>query len=99
MPNEPPDKTKSWTEEIVIAGTELLNQVKKLVAEGNVRRIIIKKPDGEVFMEIPLTAGIVAGGVAILATPVLAAIGALAALVAEVKLEVVRNGPAADDED
>jgi len=41
----------------------------------------------------------VAGGVAILATPVLAAVGALAALVAEVKLEVVRNGPAADDED
>jgi hypothetical protein len=92
MSNEPSKKDGTWTEEIVVAGGELIAQVKKLVAEGNVRRLIIKKPSGEVMVEIPLTAGVVAGGAVLLIAPVLAALGALAALLAEVKLEVVRGG-------
>ena len=91
---EPPDN-----DETVVPGSELIERVKKLVAEGNVRRLIIKKPSGEVMLEIPLTAGVVAGGAAILMAPVLAALGALAALLAEVKLEVVRTEPEDRDED
>jgi len=99
MKDERRNKASTWSEEIVVAGNELLDQVKKLVAEGNVRRLIIKKPSGEVLLEVPLTAGIVAGGALILAVPVLAALGALAALVAEVKLEVIRTEPRSGDED
>jgi hypothetical protein len=82
----------SWTEEIVIAGSQLVERVKKLVAEGNVRRLIIRKPSGEAILEIPLTAGVAVGGVFTVMAPVLAALGALAALLAEVKVEVIHTG-------
>jgi hypothetical protein len=56
-----------------------------------VRRLIIKKPDGESLLEIPLTAGVAIGGAMVVFAPVLAAIGALAALIAKVKIVVVRE--------
>ena len=77
-------------DEIVVAGSELVERIKSLAQEGNVRRLIIRKPSGEALLEIPLTAGVVAGGGLILLAPVLAALGALAALLAEVKVEIVR---------
>ena len=64
---------------------------RKLVAEGNVRRLIIRKPDGDTLLEIPLTAGVVAGGAVTIMAPVLAALGALAALLAEFRVEVIRT--------
>ena len=73
-----------------MAGTDLVEQVKKLVQQGNVRRLIIKKPSGEALLEVPLTAGAVVGGTLVIMAPVLAAIGALAALLAEVRVDVVR---------
>ena len=57
----------------------------------NVRRLIIRKPDGDVLLEIPLTAGVAVGGAMTIMAPVLAALGALAALLAEFKLEVIRT--------
>jgi hypothetical protein len=81
---------RTWVEEIEIAGSELVERVKELIQEGNVRRLIIRRSDGTTLMEIPLTAGVVAGGVVTVFAPLLAALGALAALVAEVKLEIVR---------
>jgi len=89
-PSPPPGK-KNWTEEVVVAGSELVERVKTLVQEGNVRRLIIKKPDGDTLLEVPLTAGAVVSGVLVLAAPVLAALGALAALVAQVRVEIERN--------
>lgn len=83
---------KSWTEEIMVTGNQLVERLKELVAEGNVRRLIIRKPSGDVLLEVPLTAGVAVGGVVTLMAPVLAALGALAALVAEFKVEVVREG-------
>lgn len=82
----------SWTEEIVIAGNQLVERVKELMAEGNVRRLIIRKPSGEALLEIPLTAGIAVGGVFTIMAPILAALGALAALLAEVKVEIIHAG-------
>ena len=88
------DSTKgkqTWVEEIEIAGSQLVEKAKALIAEGNVRRLIIRTQDDKIMLEIPLTAGVVVGGVVGLAAPLLAALGALAALIAKVKVQIVRD--------
>ncbi len=67
----------------------LVEFVKRVVMQGNVRRLITKKADGEILLEVPLTARAVVGGALVVVTPVLAALGALAALLAQVKLVIV----------
>ena len=74
-------------EEFKVNGEELLGKVKELIKEGNVRRIIIKNKDGKQLVEFPLTIGVVG---AVLA-PVLAAVGAIAALVTECTILVERE--------
>ena len=74
-------------EEFKVSGEELLKKVKQLIAEGNVRRIIIKNKDGRTVVELPLTVGVVG---ALLAPP-LAAVGAIAALVTECTIVVERD--------
>jgi len=69
---------KTVREEFKISGEQLLKQVKELVHQGNIRRVIVKQDD-RTILEIPLTLG-VAG---ILVAPTLAALGAVAALVSE----------------
>jgi hypothetical protein len=96
MSDEPERRERTWSEEIVVAGGELVERVKQLVREGNVRRLVVRKATGEVLLEIPLTAGVAVGGAVTLLAPVLAALGALAALLTEVKLEVVRSGGDSD---
>jgi len=91
MSNDSEKSERSWTEEIMVTGNELVDRIKTLVAEGNVRRLIIRNPDGQSLLEIPLTAGVAVGGVVTIMAPVLAALGALAALVAEFKVEVIRE--------
>lgn len=83
-------KKKDWARTIEVAGSELINRIKELIQEGNIRKLILKKDTGEVLLEIPLTAGVAAGSAAVLLAPVLAALGALAALVAKIKIEIVR---------
>lgn len=70
-----------------LKGQAFVDKVKELIHEGNVRRIVIKNDEGHTVMEIPVTAGVVAAIVA----PVLAAIGAIAALANEWSIEV--EGP------
>lgn len=82
---------RTWTEEFEVAGNKLMARVKELIAEGNVRRLIIRKPNGDKLMEIPLNAGVAVGGFMMLAMPWLLALGAIAGLVAEFKVEVVRS--------
>ena len=72
------------TEEYRVDGDALLQKVKELVHEGNIRRIIIKNEEGKRLIEVPLTIGAV--GVVLL--PVWAAIGAVAALVADCTIVV-----------
>lgn len=86
-----------WREEIEVAGNELVDKIKELVEQGNIRRLIIRKPDGEALLEIPLTTGVVVGGAMAMMLPVLAALGALAALVARVTIEIVREGEEGED--
>jgi hypothetical protein len=90
MPQKSSRKERTWVEEIEIAGSELVGRVKELIAEGNVRRLIIKKADGDLLLEVPLTGGVVVGGVITIVTPVLAALGAMAALLTRVRVQVVR---------
>ncbi len=73
---------KDWIEEIRIRGTEAVERIKELVAEGNVRKIVLKKENDEILFELPLTAGVLAGGAVTLMAPVIAAIGAAAAFLA-----------------
>lgn len=82
----------TWTEQIHVRGDELVACVKRLAAEGQVKRIRVLEPDGDIILDVPLTIGAIAGGAVILAAPLLAVLGALAAFVAEVKIEIVRNG-------
>ena len=70
-----------------IKGEKLLETVRKIIAEGNVRRITIKDKKGKTLIELPLTIGVVGAVIA----PVLAAIGAIAALVTECTIEVERD--------
>jgi hypothetical protein len=72
------------TEEFKVSGEKLLQQVKDIVHQGNVRRITIKDKDGIALFEVPLTAGVV--GAVLL--PVWAAIGAIAALAASYTIAV-----------
>jgi len=89
-------KDRSFSEEIEIAGHQLIERIKELVAEGNVRLVRIRTESGQVFLEIPLTAGAIAGGVVVLTAPWLAAIGAIAGIATRVSVEIVRTG---DDQD
>jgi len=88
---------RTWTEEIEISGSQLVDHVKDLIKEGNVRRLIIRTSDDKTLLEIPLTASVAVGSVVTIFTPVLAALGALAALLANVKLQIVRLN--AEDEE
>jgi len=83
---------KDWVEEIKVRGTEAVERIKELVEEGNIRKIVLKKENGEVLFELPMTAGVLAGGAVTLVAPVIAAIGAAAAFLAHVKIEIHRSG-------
>ena len=82
---------KTFTESFKVAGEQLVDAVKRIVHEGNVRRVIIKH-DGHTIVEFPLTVGVIG---AVLA-PLLAAVGAIAAALKECTLEVERVEPPAE---
>ena len=66
----------TWTEEIEVNARDIIEKIKELIQEGNVRRLIIKKENGDLLLEVPLTTGVVAGGIVTLVAPILAALGA-----------------------
>jgi hypothetical protein len=74
---------KTWWETFKAEGQNVIEQVKQVIHEGNVRRIVVKQ-QGRTVAEFPLTAGVVG---AVLA-PVLAALGALVALIKDCTIEV-----------
>ncbi len=74
-------------EEIKVAGGNLKAKLKELIHEGNVRRIVIRNPEGRTLLDIPLSAGV--AGAALL--PFWAAIGTVAALATDYTIGVVRD--------
>ena len=79
------EEPKTIREELKVTGSQLVDKVKELLHEGNVRRIVIKQ-DGQTVMELPLTIA----AVGIIVAPVLAAIGAFAALATNCSIVVER---------
>ena len=91
------DESKTWYEEFTVSGSEMLEKVKELIHEGNVRRLFIKNAEGTTVLEIPLTAGVAITAITAALAPVLVAGGAIAALLTRVTIGVERA--AADVED
>ena len=77
---------RTVVEEVKVAADELVRKVCELLHEGNVRRIVVKK-DGHVVMEVPLTVA----AIGVIAAPVLAAIGALAAFVGQYTIVIEKS--------
>jgi hypothetical protein len=80
---------QDFVEEVQVLGRDLVDKVKSLIHEGNVRRIIVKDEHGNTFVEIPVTVA----AVGTILAPVLAAVGAISALVAKFTIVVVRIEP------
>jgi hypothetical protein len=75
------------TEELKLRGDTLVGKLKELLHEGNIRRVTIKNEEGHSLIEIPLTVGVVGA----LLLPVWAAVGAIAALAANLTIVVERT--------
>jgi hypothetical protein len=91
MDDAPKNAWKTFTEEVEVAGHQLVEEINRLIAEGNISKLQIRSKQGDLVLNIPLTAGAVAGGVMVVAAPWLAVIAAIAGAFANVKLEVVRE--------
>lgn len=78
------EKTKERYE---VSGNDLVGKIKKLIRQGNIRRVRLIH-EGRPLLDIPLTVGVPAAAVTVLAAPVLAAVAAVAALVTECTIEV-----------
>lgn len=78
---------KTRMESFKVDGENLLKKVKELIKEGNIRKITIKDKGGKEIVAFPLTFGVVGAVIA----PVLAAIGAMAALIGECTISVERD--------
>ena len=74
-------------EKFTVSGSQIVDKVKQLIHEGNIRKVRLLH-EGRTVLEVPLSIGAPATAIAILATPVLAALGAFAALVTECTIEV-----------
>ncbi len=81
------ESEKVIKEEFEVSGNDLSDKVKELINEGNIRRIIIKNQEGETLMEFPLTVGVIGTVLA----PILAALGAIAALAMKYTIVVERQ--------
>ncbi len=77
----------SERQRFTVSGSQLLDRIKQLAHEGNIRKVRLIH-DGRTVFEIPLSVGAPAAALGILAAPVLAAIGAFAALITECTIEV-----------
>ena len=75
------------SEKFTVTGSQVVEKVKQLIHEGNIRRVRLLH-EGKTIIEIPLSIGAPAAAVGILAAPLLAALGAFAALVTECTIEV-----------
>jgi len=74
-------------EKFTVAGSQLVEKIKQLIHEGNIRRVRVIH-EGRTLLEIPLSIGAPAAAIGIMAAPLLAALGAFAALVTECTIEV-----------
>ena len=88
MPHEVEMTTQTFWETVEAKGLAVVDKVKELIAEGNVRRVRVRQQE-RVVAEFPLTIG-VAG---VVLAPVFAALAALAALLTDCTIDIEREGP------
>jgi len=86
------------TEKFTVDGNQVVGKIKELIRQGNIRRVRLIH-NGRPLIDIPLTVGVPVAAAAVLAAPVLAAVGAIAALVTECTLEVERTEDTATETD
>ena len=79
---------RTWREKIEGTTEQILAQIKRLIDEGNIRRVLVKQ-QGKVVAEFPLTVGVVGTVIA----PLAAALGALTAVLADCSIEVEKTAP------
>jgi len=78
-----------------IKGEELVNKVKELIHEGNVRRIVISDDKGKQLLEVPLTLGLIG----LVMAPVLAVLGTVGAMAMNYQVQIIRQGDEKDSGD
>lgn len=91
MDNTPKPEEKTWVEEVQVQGSELVGKIQELLRDATATRVTICKPSGEELISLPLTVGVLVGGLLTLAAPRLAAIGAIGGMIAQFKLKVERH--------
>ena len=84
-------KEKITAEEFKISGDVLVAKIKELMAQGNVRRIIIKNEEGHTLIEIPMTIGVIGGVISTALFPVVVALGVIGAMVAHLTVVIERQ--------
>jgi hypothetical protein len=82
---------KGFTEELKVEGKELVDTVKRIIHEGNVRRVVIRNAEGRTVLDIPVNAGVL-GAVAF---PLIATLATIAVYAAKYTLIIERTGPPA----
>ncbi len=91
--HNPDDKQKRQapdTERIEISADNLMDNMRDLVDKGNMRRLLIRNANGDVLLDIPLTAGVITGVLFLLFLRFWLVVGAIAAVVLKINIEVVR---------
>lgn len=87
----PDEQDQNASKRGTLAGGDLLDYIKRVIRAGNLHRLVVCRADGGVLVRVPLTIGIAVVGALILLAPLLAAIGAIAALVAKLQVDIVRR--------
>lgn len=80
----------TWIETLEITSNEILDVLKKLLHQGNIRKLILKRDNGDVLIDIPLTAGLMLGLATVIISRPLATLGLLAGVISRIKIEVER---------
>lgn len=86
-------------DDIDFSSSDWLGKAKDLINQGNLRRLIVRRPSGRILIDVPLVAGLSVIAVLILVVPMLMALAALAALVMRFQLEIERDSGVYDDRD
>ena len=86
-----------WNEELETFGNEAFNRVQELVEEGKVRRLVIRKADEAVLLDVPLLPAVIVGGLMMFWMPFLAVMSVVAAFVAKLKVNIVHTEAIEED--
>lgn len=91
---QPTSEQPTWTQEFEVESEKLLANLKSIVRQGNARRLIIRKQNDDVLLDLPLPVGIGAAALAVYLTPVIAVITAIVGVAVRLKVQVIRRGSA-----